>query len=461
MRRLLLVGALVAGLVAVAIVGRPGGERQYRFDAIFDTARGMVPGQLVKIAGAKVGTVREVALTADRKARMTFDVDRRFGPFHADARCRILPEGFVSENFVECDPGSPRRGALRVDAATGRPTVPVGRTQVSVTLQQVIDTFSLPVSQRVRVLLTEIGGATIGRGGDLNALLRRANPALEQTRELLAILRRQRGDLRSGIEQTDRVLAQLAGRDAQIREFVGQAATVAGTTAQHRGALRASIRRLPPLLDELDRSLTSFDVASRNLAPTARRLRAAAPGLAAVHRQVPAFSRAGVPSVRSLAAAAREGRAAAPALTPVVRRLADVSGRIAAPMASTRQFLDSLRDTGGVESILNMLYGLTTLSTTFDGVSHMLSVSLVLAAKCFVNQADPSCSQKFDGPGKGRIPINGPGGEPLSAGRPSNEPGAAPRAAAGRSSNRTYTAKDLSERSRRDLVRTIDQLLGK
>ena len=461
MRRALLAAAALIAVLAIALAGRSDGDRYYRFDAIFDTARGMVPGQLVKIAGAKVGTVQDVTLTKDRKARMTFEVDRRFGPFHADATCRILPEGFVSENFVECDPGSPDRGALRAAADTGTPTVPVNRTQVSVTLQQVIDTFSLPVSQRVRVLLTEIGGAAIGRGGDLNALLRRANPALDQTRRLLAILRRQRSDLRSSIEQTDRVLAQLAGRDAQVRAFVDRAAVVAGTTAQRQPGLRASIRRLPPLLDELDRSLTSFDRASRNLAPTARRLRAAAPGLAEINRRVPAFSKAGIPAVRSLAAAARQGTTAAPALTPIVQRLSEVSGRLAQPMALTREFLVSLRDTGGVESILNMLYGLTTLSTTFDGVSHMLSVSLVLAVKCIVDQTDPSCSQKFDGPGKGRIPINGPGGEPLSAGRPSNEPGATPRAGGSRSASPRYTAKDLPDRTRRELLRTVDQLLGK
>ncbi len=45
---------------------------------IFDDARGLVAGQLVKIAGAQAGTIDNVVVTPDFKARIEATVDSRF-----------------------------------------------------------------------------------------------------------------------------------------------------------------------------------------------------------------------------------------------------------------------------------------------------------------------------------------------------------------------------------------------
>src|SRR5690606_13042664 len=128
----------------------------------------IVPGQLVKLAGARVGTVKEVNLTKDRKAAFRLEIDEKFGPFRDDASCKILPEGFISESFIQCDPGTPGKPELstRPDH-DGLPTVPVERTVASVQLQEVIDTFNLPVAERIRAILTEFGIASAGRADDL------------------------------------------------------------------------------------------------------------------------------------------------------------------------------------------------------------------------------------------------------------------------------------------------------
>src|SRR3954447_17765152 len=103
----------------------------YRVDALFDTAKGIIPGQLVKVAGVRVGTVQDVTLTRDFKARVEIEVDPRFGPFHTDARCEIRPEGLTAENFIQCEPGSVSAKALAPSGETP-PTVPVSQTSVPV-----------------------------------------------------------------------------------------------------------------------------------------------------------------------------------------------------------------------------------------------------------------------------------------------------------------------------------------
>ena len=57
---------------------------------------------------AKVGSVKDVTLTRDNKARIEMEVDRRFAPFRSDADCTIQPQSLIGEKFVQCTPGTPR-----------------------------------------------------------------------------------------------------------------------------------------------------------------------------------------------------------------------------------------------------------------------------------------------------------------------------------------------------------------
>ncbi|MGZ3682672.1 MAG: MlaD family protein, partial [Bdellovibrionota bacterium] len=79
----------------------------YRVDAVFDTARGLLPGARVKIAGANVGVVDDIVLTPQRKALVEMRIDKRFAPFHTDAYCSSRPQGLVGVEDVNCQPGTP------------------------------------------------------------------------------------------------------------------------------------------------------------------------------------------------------------------------------------------------------------------------------------------------------------------------------------------------------------------
>src|SRR4051794_32337570 len=90
--RLLLTLAVILGAATamLAVVGgrhEASGSSDYRVDAIFDTAKGIIPGQVVKVAGARVGTIVDVKLTPDFKARIQLKLDGRFAPFRTDASC--------------------------------------------------------------------------------------------------------------------------------------------------------------------------------------------------------------------------------------------------------------------------------------------------------------------------------------------------------------------------------------
>ena len=186
MRRLIAAGVVfvvTASAVLVALGAGGGGARGYRVDAVFDSADFLVAGQDVKIAGAVVGQVTGVHLTPDHRARIEMQVQDGFAPFRSNASCAIRPESLIGEKFVDCDPGTPK-GRPLVAHGDATPTVPLANNHSPVDLDLVLTALRLPYRQRLALLINELGTGLAGRSADLNAAIRRANPAIQRANTL-------------------------------------------------------------------------------------------------------------------------------------------------------------------------------------------------------------------------------------------------------------------------------------
>ena len=140
------------------------GARAARFDVIFDDARGLVAGQLVKIAGAKAGTIRTWSSRPTSRRGSRPAIESQFMPFHQNATCTIRPEGLIAENYVDCDPGTAGQPAAAGRAAAHPPTVPVANTTEPVSLLDLFNIFNLPTRERLAVIVNELGVAHRRRG---------------------------------------------------------------------------------------------------------------------------------------------------------------------------------------------------------------------------------------------------------------------------------------------------------
>src|SRR5690242_3246232 len=109
MRRLIAIALLLIAVPLVLVFGiaaRGGDSGGYKVRAIFDFVR-LVPGEDVKIAGAKVGKVESLDVTPDKKAAVVLSITKDgFTPFHADAQCTIRPQSLIGETFADCSPGT-------------------------------------------------------------------------------------------------------------------------------------------------------------------------------------------------------------------------------------------------------------------------------------------------------------------------------------------------------------------
>jgi virulence factor Mce-like protein len=402
-RRLLalaVVSVLAAAGVALALGTASSGaadDASYRVNAIFDTAKGIIPGQVVKIAGARVGTVDDVTLTEDYQARIEMSVDRRFAPFKSDAACDIQPEGLISERFVQCDPGSPDGRELQEEDDV--PAVPVTRTKVPVAFTDLFNVFDLPVRQRFSIVVSSLGLGLAGRGTDVNDVLRRANPTLGLLREVLDRLDRDKRDLQDAVSATDRVVADLAKRPERVGDFVDRAAAVATRTANRRSELQEGVRRLPALLDETEPTLRRFETFAREATPLLRDVRTAAPDIAALLRQIAPAAAAGRPALRALGDTAVTGRRTIRSARPVVKLLRSFATAALPTGVQLADLLTNLRDRVVTESLGRYAHNAVGFTGRYDSYGH-IAPAHAFFNKCalFHETPDPDCRATYTTP---------------------------------------------------------------
>src|SRR4051812_28492049 len=134
-----------------------------------------------------------------------------------------------------------------------------------------------PERARLSLILNELGTGLAGRGRDLNEVIRRANPALQETDKVLAILARQNSQLDQLAVNSDRILAPLARDRASVAGAIRNTAEVAQATAEKRVALAADIRTLPKFLQELTPTMNSLGALAEESTPVLTDLGANAP----------------------------------------------------------------------------------------------------------------------------------------------------------------------------------------
>lgn len=382
---------LVAVMVAVLVLRGGDEDPAVRVDVVFDSARGIQEGSLVKVAGARVGRVAKIALTSANRARVSLELQRDLGPFRADASCAIRPEGLIAESFVGCEPGSRRAPPLR--GRGGTPTIPVGQTGRPVNLADLLNLWSLPTGERTRVLISQLGLGLSGKGRDLNEILGRTNPGLQQARRLLAVVDRQRSRLRLTVERTSRVAAMLADRRGSLHRMAVSGQALGRRVARHRSELADAVRRLPALLDQADPALRELDGLSEQAGPLLQAADRSAPGIARLSRSVGPVVRRADRTLGQLRVPLRRTRRASADLATLLPRVDRDLTDFGPTLGATDRTLGALRDSGFFEGLWGFLYYAAAAISRFDSTSHVIAGN-ILITRCmlYAQTRDPDCS---------------------------------------------------------------------
>ncbi len=370
-------------LVLVLATAAGGSNGGYTVRAIFDDAGNLIAGENVKIDGVKVGTVTSVTPTPQAKAAVVLNIENPgFKDFRADATCTISPQSLIGEKYVDCLPTQPRVEGTPLPPplpkipsgheGAGQYLLPVQKTSSPVDVDLLGDIDRLPERQRLTIILNELGAGLAGRGSDLNEVIKRANPALRELDKVLQILAGENRVLAKLAVDSDQALAPLARVRERVANFIVQSNTVAQASAATRGSLARNLELFPPFLEQLGPALERVQRFAEQTTPTFTDLKAAAPGINEAFTSLPAFSASSEKFFENLAKTSKVSGPALVGTRPLLKQLGRL-GSAAVPFTSNfSQLLGSLRNTGGLERIMDFIFLGTGAANGYDSLGHFL-----------------------------------------------------------------------------------------
>jgi len=427
MRKYLIAAGVAAAIVAIVfLLAGSSGSSGYVVRAIFDSGSFMVKGEQVRVAGANVGEIESVGVTLPGevdsyedgrpqaipgKAVIVMKIeDPGFEDFRSDASCLIRPQSLIGEKFVDCRPTLPRAPGSKPPPPlktipAGRPgagqrLLPLENNSTSVEPDLINNIQQLTYAQRFRLILNELGASFAGRGEDVEAVVKRANPVLRDVDRLFGILHAQRDQLAQLASDSERILGPLSRQRSSVAGFFANAGAAAQASAERGAALEASLRKFPRFLVELRGTMHSLEGFSDAATPVLADLGKAAPSLTSATRALTPFSAASTVSLKSLGAAGETAGPILRAADPVVRKASDVARSGAAPTTELAKFLVNTRQTKGFDGLFDLIYNSAAANNEFDQYGHF-GRSVVALTNCidYVVAPTSGCSANFTGKG--------------------------------------------------------------
>jgi phospholipid/cholesterol/gamma-HCH transport system substrate-binding protein len=228
----------LATSVLVVTIGNVSFSPKNEYQAEFVDATGVVEGDDVRIAGVKVGSVKDVEIVDRTRALVTFAVDESeslSNATHASIRYRNL----VGQRYISLSDEIGDTGELEPGA-----TIPVSRTTPALDLTVLFNGFK-PLFQAlspadINQLSYEIVQVFQGEGGTLEGLL--AHTA--SVTSTLASRDQVIGEL---IDNLNEVLDHIGDRDDQLSQLITTFRTFVGGLSEDRKAILGSLDEISDL----------------------------------------------------------------------------------------------------------------------------------------------------------------------------------------------------------------------
>ncbi len=405
----------IIGLVGVATLllfglGSGGDGGTYEVRGIFDNGAFMVPGEEVRVAGAKVGSVSSVDVTQSDdwvnrdhspepgKAVVVMKIDDKgFQDFRSDASCLIRPQSLLGEKYINCQPtqphapGSPEKPPLDEipdgEPGAGQHFLPLQNNGKTVDIDLVNDVMREPYAQRFRLIFNDLGAGLAARGDELDAIIRRADPALRQTNRVLAELASQNKQLNRLALEGDRVLVPFARERRAVAGFINNANTAAEATAERSQELEAGFQRFPEAFHQLRLTMAKLQDFSDQATPVFAEFRAGAPGITRATEALGPFAKATTPALTSLGHAARVGRRPVAQSDPTLRSIRDLAKSAAPGTKALTGLLANLRKSGFNKQFMHFLVSATAGINGYDQYGHFLRAMLPIQSCTLLSPA--------------------------------------------------------------------------
>jgi phospholipid/cholesterol/gamma-HCH transport system substrate-binding protein len=245
----------------------------YELKATFSNSANVALNSPVRIAGLDVGRVISTSRDGDATT-VTFTVEGKGRPIHADAFAAIRPRIFLEGNFfIDLDPGSPSAP----DLGSGE-TIPVSHTSTAVQLDEVLTALQSPVRADLSRLLESYGVAlnhkptaaedagqlpeVRGKSGAeaLNGAFKYGGDAGRYGAQVAnALTGTQQRDLSRLVAGAGRTFGAFASRESDLQGLIDNFNVFTGALASQSASLTATVNLLAPTLRTAHASFVSLN----------------------------------------------------------------------------------------------------------------------------------------------------------------------------------------------------------
>ncbi len=257
--------AAVAAILLVVLVLVLAGGSPYTVKADFVTASQLVKGNAVKVSGHSIGSVGEITLTGDGKARVTLHIDADgYHPLRRGTRATIRQTSLsgVANRYVDLQLG----GADGADIADGG-RLPTESTAAAVDLDQIFDTFDPEARRGVQKSVRFLRDFQAGNEDEANEALRYLNPALSSSARLFRELDRSTPDFERFIAETARLVTDVSAQDGVLSDLTRNLASTTSALTSNGEALGESVGLLPNVMRKANSTFVNLRSALDDLDP--------------------------------------------------------------------------------------------------------------------------------------------------------------------------------------------------
>lgn len=311
--RALALGALAIVVLIVAyLVFAGGGGAEYHLE--MKEAGQLVKGDQVQVGGVPVGSVTNIQLTSDFKARITIHVASSLTPLHEGtiSEIRVPSLTGVANRYVALTPGPNNRPALPDGA-----TLPASETREVVDLDQLFNTLNPKTRKGLQQFIQGSAEQYVGTSPQFGKATELFAPSFAAIDHFFAELVRDQGTFTDFLVESGKALTTLAARRESLSGLVEHANQTFQAVGSQQSNLAEGLRQLPVALHQGNQAFTELPAT-----------------LSALTRYIDAQR----PSIRSLTTLFERLRPLVTTATPVVTNFSQAISRPGADNDLTEAF---------------------------------------------------------------------------------------------------------------------------